>query len=107
MHILSKFSNYKNEHHQCGFCARGVNGYYYCVTCFPDGKPTHALCNPTLGRSCFSKHAAGQTPSHKIAIGIKKAQRGSPRLADRVAQAVQRNAAPPAARPPPAARRRI
>jgi len=58
-----------------------------------DGRLTRCAIPPSLGRQCFSKHAAGQTPSHKISLGIKKkAVRSSPRAVDRVAQQVQRNA---------------
>ena len=94
-HILQKFDNYKNEHHQCGFCPRGVNSYYYCKSCFPDGRPTHAVCNPSVGRDCFAKHVAGHAPAHSISLGIKKkaAVRSSPqRAANRAAQQAQRNA---------------
>ena len=105
-HILQRFDNYANEHHQCGFCPRGVGAYYYCKTCFPDGRPTHAACNPSVGRDCFAKHVAGHAPTHSISLGIKKkaAVRSSPqRAANRAAQQAQRNAHSEPARP--AARR--
>ena len=92
--------------HQCGYCAKGTNGYFYCATIvpFPDGNATHALCNPTLKRQCFGKHVAGHIPVHKIHIGIKKS-RSSPRLADRAQRAAA--AARAAARPTPSAKRRL
>ena len=44
-HKPVRFDSYVNEHHQCGFCGKGVNAYYYCVKCFPDGSPMHTFCN--------------------------------------------------------------
>ena len=83
-HHLARFDNYDHEKHQCGFCPRGTGAYFYCTTCFPDGQATHALCNPTLERECYGKHAAGMKPTHTIRIGIKKKNpvRSSPRKSD-------------------------
>jgi hypothetical protein len=76
VHKITTFANYASEHHQCGYCPRGTNGYWYCSTCFPPGtNPTHALCNPSKGRDCFAKHVRGDPPMHKINIGIKKKPR--------------------------------
>ena len=78
VHEMCRFNNYKNEKHQCGFCNNG--GYFYCVTCFPDGKPTHAFCNPSTGRGCYGRHCAGERPEHSLSMGIKKkCVRNSPR----------------------------
>ena len=71
-----------------------------CVT------PTHALCNPVLKRECYGKHAAGCIPVHKVHVGIKKKERGSPRLAERD-RARGLHADAPASDPAPTARRRI
>ena len=83
VHELGKFSNYKNEHHTCGFCGKAA--YHYCKTCFPDSKPTFAIYNPNTRAGCYAKHVAGHMPIHKINIGIKKkgATRTSPRQAER------------------------
>ena len=103
-HEMQRFDNYVNEKHQCGFCAAGISGYFYCKTCFPDGRPTHAFCNPTGPRKpdCYSKHCAGVTPLHTLHLGIKKAAiRGSPRRARTEGEETPGDA------PPPAARRRL
>ena len=85
-----------------GYCAKAVHGYYYCKTCFPDGRPTHALCNPSKGRDCYTKHAAGEQPQHGCRIQIaKKAERASPRLAERAQKR------PPASAPAAGGRRRL
>lgn len=81
-HEMQRFDNYVNEKHQCGFCPSGICGYFYCKSCFPDGRPTHAFCNPSgpRKRDCYEKHCAGVTPTHTLHLGIKKAAiRGSPR----------------------------
>ena len=102
-HTLKAFANYDSEHHQCGFCPKGIHGYFYCDTCFPDGRATHALCNPSKGRDCYAKHVAGEKPAHGCRIQIaKKGERESPRLA---ARAQKRSA--PASAPAPTARRRM
>ena len=36
-----------------------------------------------MKRECYGKHAAGCIPVHKVHVGIKKKERGSPRLAER------------------------
>ena len=72
LHKLKKFGNYDSEHHQCGFCPKGIHGYFYCDTCFPDGRATHALCNPSKGRDCYAKHVAGEKPAHGCRIQIAK-----------------------------------
>lgn len=66
---LEKFDKFapegtKNVGHQCGYCKSGTKAYYFCITCFPDGKPTHALCNPTTGRECFAQHIAKAPVKH-------------------------------------------
>ena len=101
LHKLVRFSSYKNEHHKCGFCVpasdgKQVNGYFYCITCFPDGQPTHALCNPTCNRPCYALHCRGDVPRHRCKPGIAK-RRASPRLAAKKRPAEKR-AAPPRAR---------
>jgi hypothetical protein len=75
-HELAMFRNYKGEHHQCDFCK--TQAYHYCKTCFPDGKATHAICNPALHNGCYEKHVAGETPSHKCIVGIQKKKRTGP-----------------------------
>eukprot|EP00966_Prymnesium_polylepis_P028038 648403-Prymnesium_polylepis.1 len=105
-HLLARFGNYPGEKHQCGFCNKGVGGYFYCKTCYPDGKPLYALCNPTLQRGCYEKHISGAKALHMCSIGIQKKTRlcVSPRQAARE-QATRAGA--PASDPVPPARRRI
>ena len=74
----------------------------YCKTCFPDGLPDHALCNPSTGRSCYAKHCAGEQAAHKINIGIKKAVRSSPRRSGTPVDAVRPGGEPAAKRRLPA-----
>ena len=103
-HEMQRFDNYHNEKHQCGYCDSGISGYFYCKTCFPDGRPTHAFCNPSGPRKpdCYAKHCAGVAPTHTLHIGIKKAAvRGSPRRARNEGDETPGDA------PPPAAHRRL
>lgn len=84
-HKLVRFKNYDDEHHKCGFCP--AQSYFYCGTCFPDGRPTHAVCNPTKNANCLAKHLAGEKPVHGCRVQIaKKADRHSPRQAARRAR---------------------
>ena len=96
MHILSKFSNYKNEHHQCGFCDSGVHGYNYCVTCFPDGKPTLAptLCAtpPWVARASASMQ---QGRHHCTRSLLESRRRSVALLASPIASRRRCNATPP------------
>ena len=100
-HKIEKFANYDNEHHKCGYCGT-VHGYFFCRTCFPDGKATHALCFNRSKGECFEKHALKVQPAFGCRVGIakKSAVCSSPRLA-----AKQKRR--PASDPAPAARRRI
>ena len=74
-HRMKKFDNYEDEHHRCGFCAH--EAYWYCKTCFPGDRPTHAFCNPATGRDCYAKHVAGENPSRHCRVGIKKRRQGT------------------------------
>ena len=113
---LEKFDAYaddgkKNVGHQCGYCKTGTKGYYFCITCFPNGKPTHAICNPATGRECFAQHMLKEPIKHFLRnIGPKRGRtddepqsgpRTSPRRAGPRAQRAnardtQRSASAPA-----------
>ena len=64
---MKKFDNYDDEHHHCGFCTH--EAYWYCETCFPGGRPTHAFCNPATKRDCYAQHVAGIAPARHCRVG--------------------------------------
>ena len=75
--ILKKFTSFKAEKHQCGYCNN--KPYHYCSTCFPDEKEAgYAICHSGLGASCYHKHVTGVKNTHKMQHAARIMTRQSP-----------------------------